>query len=124
MNIYSVYVHSYRKDKELILIKQGFSFIAAIFNLFWALYHKMWLVAIISLIVNSFLGAYHISYIAYSVNIAMLLVFGFLASEMREYYATRNGYYVSDIIFAATEEEAEIKYFDRTKTQLGDVQSE
>ena len=114
MNIYSVYADSSKKDKELILIKQGFSFIAGFFNFFWAMYHRMWSIAIFLLVISFFFSS-STSYIAYCFNIAILFIFGFFASEIQEYYAMKKGYNLSDIILAASEEEAEVKYFERTE---------
>lgn len=115
MNIYSVYADSSKKDNELILIKQGFSFIAGFFNFFWAIYHKMWSIAIVLMIISFFLGATGPSFIAYSINLSILFIFGFFASEIREYYAVKKGYDLSDIIIASSEEEAEVKYIKRTE---------
>ena len=42
MNIYYVYTDSKRQDSQLVLIKQGLSYAASIFNIFWTIYHKMW----------------------------------------------------------------------------------
>lgn len=116
MNIYSVYADSSKKNKEPILIKQGFSFIAAFFNFFWVTYHKMWLIAISLLAISYLLSSSTSSYIANCINFAILFIFGFFASDIREYYARKKGYNLSDVILASNEEEAEVKYFERTKT--------
>ena len=115
MNIYSVYTDSSKKDNELILIKQGFSLIAGFFNFFWALYHRMWAIAIFLMILSFIVSADGLSFIAYSISLAILFIFGFFASEIREYYAIKRGYSLSDIILAYSEEEAEIKYIQRIK---------
>lgn len=116
MNIYSVYIDSSKNDMEPILIKQGFSFIAGFFNFFWSIYHKMWSVAFVMIILNSILGAIEPTYITYSINLAILFIFGFFASEIREYYALKSGCTLSDIILASCEEEAEVKYYTRAET--------
>lgn len=58
-----------------------------------------------------------ISYIFYPVNIAILFIFGFFAGEIREHYAEKNGFELSDIILACDEEEAEVKYNMRKNNQ-------
>jgi len=115
MNIYSVYTDSSENHKEPILIKQGFSFIVWFLSFFWAVYHKMWSVAFIMTLLSLFLRYIDSSYIAYCINLAILFIFGFFASEIREYYALKKGHDLSDIILATNEEEAEIKYYSRTK---------
>ncbi len=115
MNIYSVYTDSSKNNKEPILIKQGFSFIAGFLSFFWAVYHKMWYAAFAMMLISLLLRAAGSSYIAYCVNLAILFIFGFFASEIREYYTLRKGYDLSDIILATNEEEAEVKYYTRIK---------
>lgn len=119
MNIYSVYTDSSKKKRNPILIKQGFSFVAAIFNFFWAIYYKMWFIAGSTAILTLLLGNIKSMYLAYSINIAILFLFGFFASEMREYYATRNGFELSDVLLAQSEEEAEVRYYMRENNQKG-----
>ena len=116
MNIYSVYIDSTKKETKPLLIKQGFSFLAIIFNYLWALYHKMWLIALITISINIIIKNIEISHIAYSANIAILLLLGWFAPDLREYYAERKGFKLSDIILASSEEEAEVKYYMRTNS--------
>ena len=117
MNIYSVYADSSKKGNNPILIKQGFSLAAGFFNCAWALYHRMWFIAFLTLGANFLISALDTSSIAYSMNIAILFLFGFFASELREHYAKRNGLELSDIILAQSEEEAEVKYYARTNNE-------
>ncbi len=109
MNLYSIY--TCKKDYSPIIIKQGFSIWALIFNFFWALYHRMWFVTLVvflgGLIVTRF------SELVIMERVVLFFVFGFFASEMREFYAQKAGCRLDDIIFAASEEEAEIKYMSR-----------
>lgn len=119
MNIYSVYTDSSKKESNPILIKQGFSFIAGVFNFAWALYYRMWFVAFLTMGASFLISALSISNIAYSINIAILFLFGFFASEMREHHAKRKGLELSDIVLAHNEEEAEVRYYMRTNNKGG-----
>lgn len=114
MKIYSIYSKSAGDDTDPIIIKQGFSIWAAIFNVLWALYHRMWSIAAVTLFV-----AFSISYfqvvtelkqLAYLIDIATMAVFGFFASEIREFHAGLKGYELTDVIVAADDDEAEMKY--------------
>jgi hypothetical protein len=111
MNIYCVYNDSSKNQDELIIVKEGFSIYAAVFNLLWALYHKMWLVVLIGIIVSlcamplEKLGLY------YLYDMTILLIFSFFASDIRGCYATRSGYVLADVVTALDEEEAELKYY-------------
>lgn len=117
MNIYSVYVKEENETYDLTIIKQGFSIWALIFNVFWAFYHKMWLVISLLVLINVVIFSFEVS-----ANLAMLqgakfitqlFIFGFFASELREFYANKRGLNLDDIIVANSEEEAELKYLTR-----------
>lgn len=119
MNIYSVYVKDENETYDLTIIKQGFSIWALIFNVFWAFYHKMWLVISLLLLINIVIFSFDVS-----ANLAMLqgakfitqlFIFGFFASELREFYANRRNLKLDDIVVANSEEEAELKYLTRKK---------
>ena len=117
MNIYAIYTNPNREDTPLIPIKAGFSFIAAILNFFWALYHRMWRVVFILLIINILVFIFQTNNIATSIipviHIATMAIFGFFTTELREYDIQRKGYQLQDIIYAPSELEAELKFLTR-----------
>ena len=116
MNIYSVYIDSSKKVTSPILIEQKFSFIPLIFNIFWALYHKMWsviIVAFVTIVFSRMLHAYQIIDITYPATISILGIFTLFAVEMREHYMIKRGFRLDDIILALSEDEAEIKYYSK-----------
>ncbi|MCP5377982.1 MAG: hypothetical protein H6910_02560 [Rickettsiaceae bacterium] len=118
MNLYSIYASCGDKNSDPVIIKQGFSPIAGVFNLFWAVYHRMWLVVILVMIANfiiiSFRESEVISLIGNLKYVLQFFSFGFFATEIREYYARLRGMKLDDIILATSEEEAELKYMTRT----------
>lgn len=114
MNIYSVYFDSSKKKNNLLFIRQGFSFTAGIFNFFWAMYHKMWFIVFLMVIISAAISNSATSYIVYSVKVAIVFIFCFFASELREYYAKKRGFALSDIVVANSEEDAELKYYMRS----------
>ena len=117
MNIYSVYTNNEKNNEDPILIRQGFSFIAGFLNVFWALYHKMWLLALFAIILNAIANHIQSTYIIYGLNVALLFIFGFFSSNMREYYAKKKGFKLDDIVLAQSEEEAEVRYYMRAGSQ-------
>lgn len=126
MNIYSIYTKDQSDNdddnQDHIMIRQGFSFVAAIFNVLWALYYRMWLFAVVAFSVDIIpaLFRYHHLYdeIAFVTRIGLAITFGFMAPEMREYSARMRGYKLNDIIAAASEAEAELKFFERSNTNF------
>lgn len=118
MNIYSIYIKDQNQNDNPIVIKQGFSFLAAIFNGFWALYHKMWRFAIFALAFDIipiiFMDHHLYDEMSLISRIGLGLIFGFMSADMREYNAKAKGYELEDVVVAASEEEAELKFLART----------
>ena len=118
MHLYSIYARRESKNPDLIIIKQGFSLWALVFNFFWAIYHKMWVVAILIMLANFIVFLMSdaeilliIEYFKYAIQ---FFVFGFFATELRELYARKQGMELDDVILANSEEDAESKYIMRT----------
>ena len=115
MHIYSVYTNEKERDSVPTLIQQEFSIIAGLFNGFWALYNRMWLVSFLTFMTTFFLSSANLGSLATPVKLVIFLFFGCFASQMQEYYAQKKaGLTFSDIILARDLEEAELKYYIRT----------
>ncbi|AFC71409.1 DUF2628 domain-containing protein [Rickettsia australis] len=114
MNIYAIYINSTQKSNNFIVIEAGFSWIAALLSIFWALYHKMWLVVVITVIANIIVTAINIGALKCILQIFLMLGFGFFASDIRENYLKRNNYRLEDIIIANSSIEAELKFLERS----------
>lgn len=114
MHLYSIYTNNKSEDVSPMIIKQGFSFWALIFNFLWAIYHKMWFVAGVVVLINFITLSFNPSSTWMMVEkIIQFFVFGFFASEIREFYAKKQGLQLDDVILAGSEEEAEVKYVMR-----------
>ena len=113
MNIYSIYANPQKKDNNFVLIKQGFSFSAAVFNIFWSLYHKIWLPPIVVLLINIFILTLNNDNYVLMASTLTMLVFGIFAVDIREYSLEHKKYFLDDIILASSEIEAELKYLER-----------
>jgi Protein of unknown function (DUF2628) len=117
MNIYAIYTDPEREDTNFIPMRKGFSFIAAILNFFWALYHKMWSVVFILLMINMLVFVLQINNTATGaipvIHFATMAIFGFFTTELREYYLQKKGYHLEDIVLAPSELEAEVKFITR-----------
>ncbi|WP_341764279.1 DUF2628 domain-containing protein [Candidatus Tisiphia endosymbiont of Beris chalybata] len=117
MNIYSIYVNPQKKDNNCIIIKQGVSLFAAIFNVGWLLYHRMWLLLIVTSIVVVSAFSLNCECIKAGVLITTMLIFGFCSTDIREYDLERKKYLLQDIILANSEMEAELKFLERVTHQ-------
>jgi len=113
MNIYAIYINSTQKNNNFIVIEEGFSWIAALLSIFWALYHKMWLVVAIVIIANIIITTINIEELTLAFKLVLMLIFGVCASDIKENYLKRNNYLLEDIIVANSKIEAELKFLER-----------
>jgi len=117
MNLYSIYENSEKNHANILCIKQDYSLIAGVFNFFWAAYHGMWIIVLLTILFNGLVdsfvmqGGYYD--LAAACHVGIFLLFTLLGSNMREYYAARKGYILSDVILANSEEQAEVSYIMR-----------
>jgi len=113
MNIYSIYINPQKKDNDFIIIKQGFSAFAGLLNVFWALYYKMWLPLIVTLMFMIVILTINNTCLIYISKILMILIYAFCNDDIREYDLERKNYRLGDVILAKSEIEAELKFLQR-----------
>lgn len=113
MNIYAIYINPAQKNNNFIVIKESFSWTAALLSVFWALYHKMWLPVIIAVTINLIIMAINISELTLALKLVVMLVFGFFAADIRENHLKRNNFTLKDIVVAGSQVEAELKFLER-----------
>ncbi len=113
MNTYSMYVNPQEKDNDFILVKHGFSLLAMFLGIFWILYHRMWLLLIVAVVITVIISSVGFSdYIIVS-QIVIMLILGFFSDDIREYDLQQKNYQLADIILAKSEIEAELKFLER-----------
>lgn len=118
--IYNVYINSAANDsvEEMVLVPEGFSFMAFILNLFWALYHRIWSLAFLTFAVLTILELLYIEKILpEDMTLILRLVFslwvGFEANDWRSASLERRGYALVDLVSGANEENAKIRFLDK-----------
>lgn len=113
MNIYAIYLNPEQNNNNFVVIEEGFSWTAAILSVFWSLYHKMWLPVIIAVVINIIVTIINIEELTLISKLAVMLIFGFFASDIRENHLKRNNYKLEDIVIANSKIEAELKFLTR-----------
>lgn len=120
MQVYSIYVKYYRLNAELlptvIPITDKISIYSIVFNIFWALYHKMWTIFALGLLV--WISMHSISYTMFEssqtmnfmISLSFMLFFGLFSTELREYDLLKKGYSLESILLATSTIDAEIKF--------------
>jgi len=120
MNIYSIYVNPEKEHNSFVSVKNGFSLTAAIFGLLWVLYHKMWSILFVTMVIYIiiFLQSENVAnQLIPLINIVSIVIFGIFATDMREYNLEKNGYKLRDIVLASSIIDAEIKFLTRQGEQ-------
>ncbi|NBX04077.1 MAG: DUF2628 domain-containing protein [Alphaproteobacteria bacterium] len=120
MKIYTVHIKTdaSRSGEKPIFIREGFSFGAFFFTVFWALYHRLWLPAagiMFSLWLIVQLGTHHFIS-SPSVGVLQLMIqvlVGYLANDWRRRALAKRGYITSDVTAADSLLRAEQRYFER-----------
>lgn len=118
--IYTVHVpkgYAPRQD-EAEFIREGFNFWAFLFTLFWALYHRMWVIAIFLLSIMIFIGTLGNSgYInppsVWLINLGIQLVVGFMGNDWLRAKYNERGYVFTDIVVGDTALKAKQRFYER-----------
>lgn len=104
--------------EDPILIKEGFNWPAALFTVVWAVWHGLWLVALIILAAGValeaalyLLGADPITQMAASAGLAAIVGFG--GNDWRRRALGKQGYRFEGLVAAESVESARRRWFDR-----------
>jgi len=105
------------RQAEAVFVREGFSWPAFFFQPLWALYHRLWFVALLLLAALVLVGlvgeALGLSGQAASLlNLVAALFIGAEANDWRRNAAIRRGYEIRGIVAGETLEDAERRYFD------------
>jgi len=117
MTVYSIHVRDTGLKPDLALVKDGFSWPAAIFGFFWALVLGAWDVALVLLALQIVAGLALPMLIgdAAALSAAQLgvsVLIGLIANELRRWSLERRGMHEEAIVTAHDKEEAERRYLD------------
>ncbi|OEJ64405.1 DUF2628 domain-containing protein [Magnetovibrio blakemorei] len=117
MTVYSIHVRDTGLKPDLALVKDGFSWPAAIFGFFWALVLGAWDVALVLLAVQIVAGLALPMLIGDAtalsvVQLGVSVLIGLIANELRRWSLDRRGMHEEAIVTAHDKEEAERRYLD------------
>lgn len=117
MSVYTVHVRDTGLKPTLALVKDGFSWPAAIFGFVWAMVIGAWEVAVVLLVVQMVVGMALPLVITDPsaqavIQLGLTVVVGLIANEMRRWTLNRRGMYEDAVVTAHDKEEAERRYLD------------
>jgi len=109
MQIYSVYE---REDKdEPLFVKEGFHLWAFLFTPFWALYHRIWWLLVVTIVINLLLAEFSGLWPGF-VQAGWVIFVGLCAADFKGNALRRGGYRLMGISTGHSLLEAQQRYFD------------
>ena len=120
MRIYTVHINPRKKHpyENPVFIEESFNWYAFIFRGFWALYQKLWLLALVAFAFEGAVG--YLNYYQllhplalFALQIGFYAFLGFQANDIRRNKLKKQGYVVSDIVTGSDLVGAEQRYFER-----------
>jgi len=119
MRHYTVHLrrHGLDPDRDLVLVKEGFSWPAFFFSVLWALWHRLWLVAgiffLVQLAMSLILAVWMpdpVAAIAMSVGTALILAYA--ANDLWRWALERLGFVETAVVAADDRDGAERRFLD------------
>jgi hypothetical protein len=118
MRVYTVHVPPYsHRDRDAILVKEGFCWPAFVFGILWALLHRLWLaalgIAVVLVIVGAAMDAFGLDALVQSiVSVAIAFLIGSHGNDWRRRKLARLGYRDAGVVAAHNLDEALRRYLD------------
>lgn len=103
---------------DAVFVREGFNIFAFLFVVFWALYHRLWLVAVVLIGLQAlFIGLaeqHVLSMISANIfYMAVQVLFGFHANDLRCDKLKKRGYILADVTTGESQLRAEQRFFER-----------
>ena len=120
MRLYTVHILPGDPDpgESIVLVEEGFCWPAFLLSPLWALWHRLWLAAVILVCAGAMVpaaayvfGPDPISHGAASLGVAVLI--GYFANDLRRWTLERRGYRLDKVVSGAGPDEALGRYLDR-----------
>lgn len=125
MRIYTVLTRASARDidTDIQLIRDGFSWMAFLFSILWALSQRLWLVAlgivVLDVIISTLAGALGLDPVGQAaVALGFSCLVGFEAYELQRWTLRRRGYLETAVIAARDRDEAERRFFESGQALL------
>jgi hypothetical protein len=119
MRVYTVHLRrqGLDPDRDIVLVKEGFSWPALLFSVLWALWYRLWWVALGFFALQvalsgavALLGLDPLSEAAISLGLAVII--GFVANDLRRWTLRRQGFIEAAVVVADSRDAAERRFYD------------
>jgi len=119
MRHYTVHLrrHGLDPDRDLVLVKEGFSWPAFFFSVLWALWHRLWLVAgiffLVQLAMSLILAVWMLDPVAaIAMSVGTALILAYAANDLWRWALERLGFVETAVVAADDRDGAERRFLD------------
>jgi hypothetical protein len=130
MRLYTVHYRAFglNPEKNLVVIKEGFSWLGFLFSGFWALAHGLWLTAAALFlgygVITGVLMLFDASpTIQLATNLGCSVIIGFLANDLRRWTLERHDYDLVSVVSGTGIDDASRRFLDRDPEKAAAVYS-
>ena len=119
MRVYTVHLHRplLEPERDVVLIKEGFSWPACLFSVLWALWHRLWLVALgliaVQAVISGIAAAVGLDPAGDLVlSLGLAVIVGFVAGDLRRWTLSRAGFVEAGVVAGENAASAERRFYD------------
>lgn len=119
MRVYTVHLrrHGLDAERDLVLVKEGFSWPAFIAGVLWALWHRLWLFALLLVVAAG--GINGIAYLTGAdsfaggvLSFALAVAAGWIGNDMRRRVLEKKGFAFVGVVTAGNDDDAVRRFLD------------
>lgn len=114
MKVYSVHELPGGSLDQIVFVKHGFSWPAFLFTFAWCLWHRLWVAAVLLLVLIIVIGTLFADATAAALTLGVSLTMGCWANDLRRRLLLAAGYQETELVPGRSLEEAELRYFAST----------
>lgn len=128
MKVYTVHLrrHGLDPDRDLLVVKEGFSWPAFFLSFLWALWHRLWVPAGVIFLAGTAIGLSgikpHLDPLSQSaLSLGLAVIVGYLGNDLRRGRLDRLGYALADVSSGDDADAALRRYLDAEPALAADI---
>ncbi|MCH7864817.1 MAG: DUF2628 domain-containing protein [Proteobacteria bacterium] len=128
MNVYTVHLrrHGLDPDRDLLVVKEGFSWPAFFLSFLWALWHRLWVPAAVIFLAGAAIGLLgaklHLDSLSqWALSLGLAAIVGYLGNDLRRRRLDRQGFALADVSSGDDADAALLRYLDSEPALAADL---
>ena len=128
MNVYTIHLrrHGLDPDRDLLVVKEGFSWPAFFLSFPWALWHRLWVPAAVIFLAGAAIGLLgaklHLDPLSqWALSLGLAAIVGYLGNDLRRRRLDRQGFALADVSSGDDADAALRRYLDAEPALAADL---